>query len=153
VQEVPAGESADRLQSFRSLCAKQGLAVTHQRMVIYEALKSMPGHPSPEEVFAIVREQVPSISLGTVYKTIHAFLDSGLLREVSLHHGTLRIEANTEPHHHLVCRKCRAVFDIPESEFETLSLRPDASVPAGFVPAYFAVEVIGLCERCSLGPS
>jgi Fur family transcriptional regulator, peroxide stress response regulator len=148
VSPVESLPQQERLQAFRTLCLRHGLSVTHQRWVIYEVLKSMPGHPSPEEVFAQVRHQIPAVSLGTVYKNIHAFLDSGLLREVSLHHGTLRIEANTDPHHHLVCRRCKAVFDISEADFEPLRLRDSARVPNGFVPDHFAVEVIGICDRC-----
>jgi Fur family transcriptional regulator, peroxide stress response regulator len=37
-------------KEFREMCEQAGLAVTHQRHVIYEILKSMHGHPSPEEV-------------------------------------------------------------------------------------------------------
>ena len=47
----------------------------------------MDGHPSPEEVYAAVRERIPAISLATVYKNIHLFVESGVLREVSMHHG------------------------------------------------------------------
>src|SRR5438876_775162 len=73
---------------FRLLCGEHGLAVTHQRQVIYQALLSMLDHPSPEAVYEKVRKQIPSISLATVYKNIKTFVDSGLLREVSLHHGS-----------------------------------------------------------------
>ena len=52
---------------FRELCADHGLAVTHQRQVLYEVMQTMPGHPSPEEVYARVRKRIPAISLATVY--------------------------------------------------------------------------------------
>jgi Fur family peroxide stress response transcriptional regulator len=51
---------------FRELCHQHGLAATHQRQVIYEAVMALPGHPSPEAVFDKVRRKIPSISLGTV---------------------------------------------------------------------------------------
>jgi Fur family peroxide stress response transcriptional regulator len=103
-------------EAFRDLCNQQGLAVTHQRQVIYEVMQSMHGHPSPEDVFIQVKERVPAISLATVYKNINIFLASGILREVSPHHGSLRIETNSDPHHHLVCSHCRSIQDISESE-------------------------------------
>jgi Fur family transcriptional regulator, peroxide stress response regulator len=55
-------------RSFRELCQEQGIAVTHQRQVLYEVMKTMHGHPSPEEVYAKVKKRVPAISLATVYK-------------------------------------------------------------------------------------
>ena len=83
--------------TFRALCAEHGIAVTHQRQVLYETMQGMHGHPSPEEVYASVKERIPSISLATVYKNIHLFVQSGVLRELSMHHGTLRVETNKDP--------------------------------------------------------
>ena len=83
-------------KSFRELCQENGIAVTHQRQVLYEVMKTMHGHPSPEEVYARVKKKVPAISLATVYKNIHLFVESGVFREVSMHHGSLRVEMNND---------------------------------------------------------
>lgn len=136
---------------FRELCREHGLAVTHQRAVIYESLMSAPGHPSPEEVYAVVSKQIPSISLATVYKTLHTFVESGVLRELSLHHGSLRVDPVTEPHHHLVCTKCKAVFDLDEDALEAPHIV--GKIPKGFQIKGISVELHGLCERCSKSAS
>src|SRR6185369_11661339 len=83
-----------RQTDFRELCRRHGLAVTHQRAVIYDSLMSAPGHPSPEEVYEVVSKLIPSISLATVYKTLHTFVESGVLRELSLHHGSIRVDGS-----------------------------------------------------------
>ena len=100
---------------FRDLCHRHHLAATHQRQIIYETVMSLSGHPSPEVIYGKVRRKIPSISLATVFKNIQTFLDSGMLREVSLHHGAMRVEPNHEPHHHLVCVRCRSIEDLEES--------------------------------------
>ncbi|MGB0124768.1 MAG: transcriptional repressor, partial [Silvibacterium sp.] len=101
---------------FRALCEQSGIAVTLQRQVIYQALRAMHGHPSPEEVYERVKAKIPSVSLATVYKNIHLFIEGGVFREVSLHHGSLRVETNARPHHHLVCTACKSITDIDASE-------------------------------------
>jgi Fur family peroxide stress response transcriptional regulator len=121
--------------------------VTHQRQVIYQALMGRKDHPSPEAVYEIVRKQIPSISLATVYKNIKTFVDSGLLREVSLHHGSARLETNLKPHHHLVCVKCKAIHDLPDVDMEPLRLKKRP--PLGFKVHRYSVEVIGLCKDCA----
>ncbi|NYF79520.1 Fur family transcriptional regulator [Granulicella arctica] len=131
---------------FRDLCAEHGIAVTHQRQVLYEVMQGMEGHPSPEEVYARVREQIPSISLATVYKNIHLFVESGVLREVSLHHGSIRVEMNDEDHHHMVCSKCKAIADIGEDELGLETKR--RMLPGGFLVERFSVDVIGICANC-----
>ncbi len=132
--------------SFRDLCAQHGIAATHQRQVLHEVMQGMEGHPSPEEVYARVRERIPSISLATVYKNIHLFVASGVLREVSLHHGSVRVERNDSQHHHLVCSKCKTIEDIGERELGFDAHQ--AKLPSGFQVERYAIDVIGVCARC-----
>lgn len=106
----------------------------------------MHGHPSPEEVYAKVKVRIPSISLATVYKTIHLFLDSGVFHEVSLHHGSLRVETNARPHHHLVCTSCKSIIDIDAGELGIAE--KTRRLQGGFLVQRYAVDVLGLCADC-----
>jgi len=132
---------------FRELCHRNGLAATHQRYVIYNALQDMPGHPGPEEIYARVRTKIPSISLATVYKTLHAFLESGIVNEVSLHGGSLRVDPNPEFHHHLVCVDCRSIADIPQDAVGPVKMQ--GKLPQGFHVERYAIEVQGFCSHCA----
>lgn len=135
------------LNSFRELCRQHDLAVTHQRAVIYEALYSMSGHPSPEQVYERVRQQIPSISLATVYKNINTFIETGIVHETSLHHGSIRLDSNLQPHHHIVCTKCKAILDLDQEAIGPVLMK--GTLPDGFQVQRLAVEVLGLCERCA----
>ena len=132
---------------FRDICSRYGLAATYQRQVIYETVMSLSGHPSTEAIFEKVKERIPSISLATVYKNVRTFLDSGVFQEVSFHHGSLRVEANRRPHHHLICTHCKSVTDLDADELEPVQLK--GQVPRGFQVQRFAVDVLGICESCS----
>lgn len=135
------------LRQFENRCRALGLAVTHQRTLIYRELMATGEHPTPEAVYERVKRQMPAISLGTVYKNIKIFLDAGLLREVSLHHGTQRLDANIDPHHHLVCTHCRKIFDLPESEIEPVRLKKKPK--SGFKVERFSIELLGTCADCA----
>ncbi|MCX6621813.1 MAG: transcriptional repressor [Acidobacteria bacterium] len=142
---------ADRLERrmvwFRERCKESGLACTHQRQVIYRALAESEAHPSPELVYESVRTRIPAISLATIYKSIRTFIDQGLLMQVNPLHESARLDANLEPHHHLVCTACKSVQDLPPEMLEPL--RPTHPLPNGFRPRQFHVEVLGLCARCA----
>jgi Fur family peroxide stress response transcriptional regulator len=138
--------TVDESKSFREICQENGIAVTHQRQVLFEVMKSMHGHPSPEEVYAKVKKKIPAISLATVYKNIHLFVESGVFREVSMHHGSVRVEMNGEAHHHMVCSKCKAITDIGEDELGLAAKRN--KLPGGFLVERYAVDVIGVCAKC-----
>lgn len=136
-----------RMHWFRERCREAGLACTHQRQVIYHALAASDSHPSPEAVYERVRTQIPSISLATIYKSIRTFIDEGLLLQVNPLHEAVRLDANLEPHHHLVCTVCKSVEDLPAGMIETpRALRP---LPGGFRASQFHVEVLGVCARCA----
>jgi Fur family peroxide stress response transcriptional regulator len=138
--------SSAKIQSFRELCEAHGLTATHQRQVLYEVMQTMPGHPSPEEVFARVKKRIPAISLATVYKNIHLFVEHGVLKEVSMHHGSLRVELNSHLHHHMVCSQCKAITDIDEKDLSAFS--PPRRLPGGFRAERYAIDIIGICAAC-----
>jgi Fur family peroxide stress response transcriptional regulator len=133
-------------KSFCELCQQNGIALTHQRQVLYEVMKAMHGYPSPEESFARVKKKIPAISLATVYKNIRLFLESGVFREVSMHHGSLPVAMKDESHHHLVCSNCRGITDIGEKELGLIS--KEDKLPGGFLVERYAVDVIGICAKC-----
>ncbi|MBI2688286.1 MAG: transcriptional repressor [Acidobacteria bacterium] len=143
----PGMDVERRMQWFRDRCAEAGLPCTHQRQVLYRALLEAKDHPGPEMLYERVKRDIPSVSLGTVYRNIKTFLDNGLIGEVSLHHGPLRLEANNTPHHHLVCRVCRKMFDLPAEQVESIHLRE--ALPKGFHLERFVVEAHGLCAGCA----
>ena len=132
--------------TFRSLCAEHGIAVTHQRQVLYETMQAMQGHPSPEEIYAAVKRQIPSVSLATVYKNIHLFVQSGVFSQLSMHHGPLRVEMNKDAHHHLVCSICKGVTDVGEDELGLQA--PRERLANGFAVERLSVDVIGVCAAC-----
>ena len=140
------------LDDFRLRCKEQGLAFTFQRQVIYEAVVDSRDHPTPELIYEQVKQRIPSISLGTIYKNVKTFLDSGVLKEVTLHHGSLRLESNMTPHHHLVCSSCKAIFDIEQSAVKPVQL-PTKDLPAGFSIQQCRVEFVGVCKTCQKSSS
>lgn len=132
---------------FTSLCRKHNLAATHQRRVIYETVMALHGHPSPEKIYEAVRKKIPSISLATVYKNVRTFVESGMLREVSLHHGSIRVEPNEAEHHHLVCTRCRQITDLDP---DSVRLRPlKLKRLRGFQVTRISIDVLGLCASCA----
>jgi Fur family transcriptional regulator, peroxide stress response regulator len=135
-------------EQFRDLAWKCDLTATHQRQVIYEAVIATPGHHSVETVFAEVRRRTPSISLATVYNNLRLFVEHGLLREVSPHSSMLLVEGNLEPHHHLICTRCKAVQDLDADDFVNFK-KLARQAPRGFDLSQPLVEVFGLCQRCS----
>ena len=110
---------------------------------------SLHGHPSPELIYEKVKKKIPAISLATVYKNIRTFLDAGMLREVSVHHGSLKVEPNEHAHHHFVSIRCKQITDLDEEllgRFRIPVRMKDR--PRGFEITRIAIDVLGVCAEC-----
>lgn len=88
-----------------------GLKVTHQRIVILKAAAAMDNHPSTEQIYDAIKENNPSVSLATVYKTLETFVQSGLLSKVSTHEGQMRYDPKLDSHGHIYCDNTKEIID------------------------------------------
>src|SRR5437016_3764877 len=78
-----------------------GWRYTGQRAAVYEYLCSAHNHPSAEEIFAVVRRELPRISLATVYKALEALVDCRLVTKLTSAEGPCRYDCRTDEHYHL----------------------------------------------------
>ena len=62
-----------------------------------------------------MREKMPRISLGTVYRNLEVLHSMGLVEKIDVGSGQARYDVNPHPHCHAVCAECSKVFDVPEN--------------------------------------
>jgi Fe2+ or Zn2+ uptake regulation protein len=124
----------------------RGRKVTPQRQRIFRALHGNEGHPSAEMVYDEVRAEMSTISLKTVYQTLHELAEMGEIAALDLGTGMVRFDPNVEtPHHHLVCRSCGKVRDL----FVSIDgLEVDPLDALGYEVASAEVVFRGRCDRC-----
>lgn len=61
----------------------------------------------------MVQADVPGIGVATVYRTLDLLVRHGHLLQLRLpDEAVTRFDANTHPHHHVICDACGAVFDV-----------------------------------------
>lgn len=135
-----------RLDAFRERCTQLGLTLTPQRLAIYQFLAANDSHPTAEEIYRRVKPGLPSLSLGTVYRTLELFEAQGLISRVLALSPQARYDANRDQHHHFICVRCQRVLDSQDSRLQELPVRDTA--PAGFRVLSHRVQVLGLCPAC-----
>ncbi|HLH76017.1 MAG TPA: transcriptional repressor [Candidatus Binataceae bacterium] len=137
-----------RLEAFSQRCHQRGLALTPQRLAVMRALLAASDHPRAESIFAALREQFPTISLATVHRTLETLCAIGEARKVTALHDSARYDGNTQPHHHLVCVRCRRVSDIEMAEFDHLLHGRERLGEYALLGA--TVEIQALCASCQM---
>lgn len=110
------------LQHIKEQIAASGLKVTHQRLVILDAVLRLKNHPTVEYIFEDIRDTNPSISLGTVYKTVETFVKNGLLSKVFTYEGQMRYDPKLESHGHIHCANTSEILDYHDEELNDLIL-------------------------------
>lgn len=118
--------------------------MTDQRLAIYGHLAASRAHPSAEAIFKTLKPRLPSLSLATVYKTLQAFHEKGLISLVNAPHTEARYDVLTETHHHLICKACGAISDVFDKRLD--ALRPAAS--KDFEVLEHSVHFYGYCAAC-----
>ncbi|MFZ5427080.1 MAG: Fur family transcriptional regulator [Thermodesulfobacteriota bacterium] len=134
------------LEKFKAISQDKGLRLTHQRLEILRELVGAKDHPSAETVFGRVRRRLPTISLDTVYRTLSTFDELGIIMRVPVTGDQGRFDADTSPHHHFVCSRCKSIYDFMWNDFDRLVL-PSDSESLGRVDDR-RVVVRGVCQTC-----
>jgi Fur family peroxide stress response transcriptional regulator len=135
-----------RLTAFRRRCADLGLALTPQRLAIYQLLAGDDSHPGAEDIFRRLKPALPSLSLGTVYRNLELLEEHGLVSRVHTGGGQARFDANLNEHHHFICVRCRRVLDYEDPQLSQLPI-PDRAAD-GFRVLTHHIQFLGFCRAC-----
>jgi Fur family peroxide stress response transcriptional regulator len=133
-----------QLTRFTEACRERGVPVTHQRLAVFRALLESASHPDAEALHTNLRGVYPTLSLGTVYKTLEMLQSLGLARAVSSPEPLRRFDANQHPHHHLWCTRCRRLADIELDGLADITLPP----ALGFQVTDLTIQFNGVCATC-----
>lgn len=128
-----------------------GLRVTKPRLAVLSVLVDHP-HSDTATIIDAVRSQLDAVSHQAVYDCLGALTDAGLVRRIQPAGSLARYEIlRGDNHHHIVCRSCGAVADVPCATGSAPCL--DASVDHGFAIEEAEVIYWGTCPTCAAAAS
>jgi Fur family ferric uptake transcriptional regulator len=135
------------IKTIAARLRRDGYRVTPQRQLILDAVCRSGGHVTAEAIYAAVRQIVPALNQGTVYRALNFFCEQGLVTATQQANGLTVYElAGHEPHHHLVCRACGATTEIPHEML--CPLFEQAQEQYGFAVEMNHISFFGCCADC-----
>lgn len=116
----------DATQRGGAWLAKAGLRPTRQRLSLAALLvgDGHDRHATAESLFAAAQENGERVSLATVYNTLRAFCEAGLMQEVTVDGTRSYFDTRTEDHPHFFWEDTAELVDAPADELEIARL-PD----------------------------
>ncbi|MBO5109903.1 MAG: transcriptional repressor [Clostridia bacterium] len=115
-----------------------------QRDLVFETVKASKNHLTAPEIYEIVRQTMPNISLGTVYRNLKLLSDSSQLETLETTDKTVHYDYVDTPHNHFMCRLCGAILDV----FET-NAPPSTLCECGVAVESTKTVYYGLCPKCN----
>ena len=117
-----------------------------QREAILKVLRGTKSHPTADLVYDEVRQVIPNLSLGTVYRNLKLLTERGDIVEVDMSGDLSRYDACTDAHCHFRCEQCGRLFDIDEPLDGKLDKK--VAQKTGFKVTRHRLEFHGLCTEC-----
>ena len=121
-------------------------ALTKQRSVVLQVVRSGAEHQTANEVYDAARKLMPTISFATVYNSLRYLKDAGLIAEITFGNGASRYDRETSRHDHAICSRCGKLVDFELPEILDLTRR--AARRSQFKPESLHLTLVGICPAC-----
>lgn len=122
---------------------------TKQREVILRILGEHMDHPSADTIYEEVRNLMPRISLGTVYRNLEMMSESGTIMKLETGGSIKRFDPVTGPHPHFRCVRCGGIEDLPFGIDNYLFTGKTEDWARGREIQSLNIEYTGLCIKCN----
>jgi Fur family ferric uptake transcriptional regulator len=113
---------------------------------ILDFLKDNLNHPTVEEIFEEVKQNLPRITKATVYKNLKVLVNNNIIKEVNVK-GVSRFEAKIKPHHHIICKTCGKIVDFHSKDLIDYALKTVKNQKE-FVIKSAETTFFGHCKVC-----
>ena len=140
-------EQSQRLEAMIAALKQEGRRITPQRLAVLKILAHSQDHPSVEQIYQSVKQDFPTTSLATIYKTVSLLKDLGEVLELAFSEWGNRYDGNRPyPHPHVICTKCGAISDPQFPPIDDMA-REIAKL-SGYSITHHRIDFFGLCPKC-----
>ena len=120
---------------------------SRQRERILAVLRGTKSHPTADWLYNQLKEEIPRLSLGTVYRNLRILEEQGLVAKLPLGSSFDRYDGNIGRHYHIGCSVCSRVDDIDLPVLS--SIDEQAEKLSGYGAVTHRIDFAGICSACA----
>lgn len=90
---------------------EKGIQASIQRIKILDFLHGNKTHPTIDDVYKHLKNELPSLSKTTVYNTVKLLVNYGMIQEIHFDENHIRLDYNLKQHAHFYCVECGEISD------------------------------------------
>ncbi|MGN0308073.1 MAG: Fur family transcriptional regulator [Lachnospiraceae bacterium] len=98
-------------EELKRKLTEKNINPSHQRLKIMEYLIQRNGHPTADEIYSDLYKDIPTLSKTTVYNTLKAFAEAGLVKTLTIENNEIRYDIITTSHGHFKCERCGEIYN------------------------------------------
>lgn len=136
----------DRFDELIAALKERGFRLTPQRVELVRLIAASEGHPSAAQLYENIRNQFPTMSQATVYKTLTLLKEMNQVLEIDLRDDSHYDGNQPHPHPHLICTRCNNIMD-GELDLDPASIMKLEDT-SGYQIVRAQVVFYGLCPEC-----
>ena len=120
---------------------KHNIKPSNIRIKVLDYLLRNKNHPTANEIYEALIDDIPTLSKTSIYNTLDKFLEEHLVSEILLDQHEARYDVITKKHGHFKCEKCNRIYDFELDSFDYASLE-------GFIVKDEQIQLYGICKDC-----
>lgn len=131
------------MKGIKEILLSKNIKPSHHRIRIFEYLMENKIHPTVEQIYSGLIDEIPTLSKTTVYNTLNLLVEADLVRVLNIDDIESRYDISTENHGHFKCEDCSKIFDFPIND-----VKLDTAKLSDFQVNKKNVYFVGICPRC-----
>ena len=132
--------------TFEQYLQNKGLRKTQERFAIFDAIYSIEGHFTMEELQGLMNESRFHVSRATLYNTMELLIDARLVVRHKFDNSSQYEKSfNMSTHFHRICTSCGTVMEVQD---EALREVIEHTHSRGFTIAHTSLYIYGMCAKC-----
>ena len=108
-------------EDLKKQLIEKKIPLSYQRLKVLEYLVQSRSHPTVDMIYKDLKKTIPTLSKTTIYNTLRALMQAGLVRGITIDDNETRYDIETENHGHFKCKSCGTIcnFNINIDALET----------------------------------
>jgi Fur family peroxide stress response transcriptional regulator len=132
------------LEDLKKELKNRNIPLSYQRLSVLECLIQNRCHPTVDQIFTALHEEISTLSKTTVYNTLRVLIEAGLVRVITIEDNQTRYDIDVKDHGHFKCESCGTIYDFCINNMDILDSGDLKNFKINDRHVYFK----GVCPRC-----
>jgi len=131
------------IKDISEFLSSKGIKPSYQRVKILERMYKMKDHPTVNDIYKDLIDEIPSLSKTTVYNTLNIFIENAIVKSFSMDGNEARYDILSNIHGHFFCLECNKIYDFEINEPQIYD-----NLLEGAEIFESEISVRGICKAC-----